>query len=49
ETTYEDIETRYAEVEYDLDQTKQHITPIKDLQSEEQIQEVLTVQKLVLL
>ncbi|GJW19363.1 hypothetical protein Tco_0026799 [Tanacetum coccineum] len=38
-TAYEDIETRYAEVEYDLDQTEQHITPTKDLQSEEQNQE----------
>ncbi|GJS06619.1 hypothetical protein Tco_0363415 [Tanacetum coccineum] len=39
ETAYEDFETRHAEVEYDLDQTEQHITPTKDLQSEEQNQE----------
>ncbi|GJT64059.1 hypothetical protein Tco_1015539 [Tanacetum coccineum] len=39
ETAYEDIKARYAEVEYDLDQTDQHITPTKDLQSEEQSQE----------
>ncbi|GKF05927.1 hypothetical protein Tco_0036595 [Tanacetum coccineum] len=39
ETAYEDFETRYTEVEYDLDQTEQHITPTKDLQSKEQNQE----------
>ncbi|GJT76676.1 hypothetical protein Tco_1043401 [Tanacetum coccineum] len=48
ETEYKYVEEEYAEVEYDLNQTKQQITPTKDPQGKEQSQEAFKAQLSVL-
>ncbi|GJR96278.1 hypothetical protein Tco_0268452 [Tanacetum coccineum] len=48
ETAYEDIETEYAEVEYDMEQTEQQTTHTKDPQGKEQSQEAFEAELSVL-